>query len=65
MAMIYTLVTSAKEWLSEQFRQNNNDDAGAAEAQKDEVRFCVNPLVKHCSGGYTFFRFPSVNRVIL
>lgn len=42
MAMIYTLVTSAKEWLSERFCQDNtNGDAEADEAAKDEVRMSL------------------------
>lgn len=42
MAMIYTLVTSAKEWLSERFCQDNtNGDAEAEEAAKDEVRMSL------------------------
>lgn len=38
MAMVYTLVTSAKEWMSERFRQDG-DGEGAAddESAKDEV----------------------------
>lgn len=39
MAMIYTLVTSAKEWLAEQFCQDSVDDSTEAEeAAKDDVR---------------------------
>ena len=55
MAMIYTLVTSAKEWLADQFGQDaGNEDAVAEEAAKDEVRmpflvmiipFCVSVLI--------------------
>lgn len=38
MAMIYTLVTSAKEWLSEHFGQDSTtEDAQAEEAAKDDV----------------------------
>lgn len=38
MAMIYTLVTSAKEWLSEQYCQDTSiEDAEAEEAAKDDV----------------------------
>nr|GMC78154.1 RWD domain-containing protein 1 isoform X1 [Ipomoea batatas] len=38
MAMIYTLVTSAKEWLSELFAQDGDDEnAGEDEVAKDEV----------------------------
>ena len=38
MAMVYTLVTSAKEWLSERFAQDaGDDDDGEDEAAKDEV----------------------------
>ncbi|KAF3450632.1 hypothetical protein FNV43_RR06721 [Rhamnella rubrinervis] len=38
MAMIYTLVTSAKEWLSEQFGQDSStEDAQAEQAAKDDV----------------------------
>lgn len=42
MAMIYTLVTSAKEWLSEQFCQDDsNGDAEPDEATKDDVRIAL------------------------
>ncbi|KAK6125132.1 hypothetical protein DH2020_041145 [Rehmannia glutinosa] len=37
MAMVYTLVTSAKEWLSERFSQDADEDAEEDEAAKDEV----------------------------
>lgn len=38
MAMIYTLVTSAKEWLSEKYGQDTSiEDAIAEEAAKDDV----------------------------
>ena len=38
MAMIYTSVTSAKEWLSERYGQDADaDDAEEEEATKDEV----------------------------
>lgn len=38
MAMVYTLVTSAKEWLSERFAQDTGDgDVEEAVAAKDEV----------------------------
>lgn len=38
MAMIYTLVTSAKDWLSERYAQDaDNDDDGEEIAEKDEV----------------------------
>lgn len=37
MAMIYTLVTSAKEWLSELFAQDADDDNAEDEVAKDEV----------------------------
>ncbi|CAN6570837.1 unnamed protein product [Malus baccata var. baccata] len=38
MAMIYTLVTSAKDWLSEQYCQDTSlEDAEAEEAAKDDV----------------------------
>lgn len=40
MAMVYTLVTSAKDWLAERFSQDDgSDNAGDAEAAKDDV--CV------------------------
>lgn len=41
MAMIYTLVTSAKEWLSEQYGQDTSieDAIAAEEAAKDDVCF--------------------------
>ncbi|KAB1218453.1 RWD domain-containing protein 1 [Morella rubra] len=38
MAMIYTLVASAKEWLSERFEQDSTiENAKAEEAAKDEI----------------------------
>ncbi|CAI9114259.1 OLC1v1014937C1 [Oldenlandia corymbosa var. corymbosa] len=37
MAMIYTLVTSAKDWLSDRFAQDGADDVVEDEAAKDEV----------------------------
>lgn len=38
MAMIFTLVTSAKEWLSELFAKDADDEfAGQAEVAKDEI----------------------------
>ncbi|KAL0354593.1 UNVERIFIED_CONTAM: IAA-amino acid hydrolase ILR1-like 4 [Sesamum radiatum] len=38
MAMVYTLVTSAKEWLSERFSEDAGDeDAEEDEAAKDEI----------------------------
>lgn len=38
MAMIYTLVTSAKEWLAERFGEDSADAvAEAEEAAKDDV----------------------------
>nr|XP_043627132.1 RWD domain-containing protein 1-like [Erigeron canadensis] len=38
MAMIYTLVTSAKEWLAQRFAQDtNNDNMQEAVAAKDEI----------------------------
>lgn len=37
MAMVYTLVTSAKEWLCERFAQQDEDNAAEEEAAKDEV----------------------------
>lgn len=37
MAMVYTLVTSAKEWLCERFAQDGEADAEEEDAAKDEV----------------------------
>lgn len=38
MAMVYTLVTSAKEWLSERFSQDNGDEnADEDEAAKNDI----------------------------
>ncbi|XP_019424750.1 PREDICTED: RWD domain-containing protein 1 isoform X2 [Lupinus angustifolius] len=37
MAMIYTLVTSAKEWLDDRFSEDNDGGAEAEEAAKDDV----------------------------
>lgn len=40
MAMIYTLVSSAKDWLSERFaQQTGEEDAEVDEAKKEEVCF--------------------------
>lgn len=40
MAMVFTLVTSAKEWLSERFAEDAGDEDGDDdEAAKDEVLF--------------------------
>lgn len=45
MAMIYTLVTSAKEWLSERYSQDAGiDNTGEAELEKDEVVFFFTVL---------------------
>lgn len=42
MAMIYTLVTSAKEWLDERFCQDSGDvSAEAEEAAKEDVRLSI------------------------
>ncbi|PKI62320.1 hypothetical protein CRG98_017321 [Punica granatum] len=38
MAMVYTLVTSAKDWLSERFGQSDGaDNTGEEEAAKDDI----------------------------
>lgn len=38
MAMVYTLVTSSKDWLSERFGQDSNlESAEAEERAKDDV----------------------------
>lgn len=38
MSMIYTLVSSAKDWLSELYAQDADNDDGEEEvAEKDEV----------------------------
>lgn len=40
MAMIYTLVTSAKDWLLERFAQDDDtENAVEDEVEKDEVWF--------------------------
>ena len=40
MTMVYTLVTSAKEWFSERFDQDTtNDNIEEQTANKDEVCF--------------------------
>ncbi|KDO58657.1 hypothetical protein CISIN_1g025056mg [Citrus sinensis] len=45
MAMIYTLVTSAKEWLSERYSQDAGiDNTGEEELEKDEVVFFFTVL---------------------
>lgn len=42
MAMIYTLATSAKEWLSERFGQGNLDENNEEEeTEKDDVWLSV------------------------
>lgn len=38
MAMIYTLVSSAKEWLTERYCEDSDGDAEAEEAAKEDVR---------------------------
>ena len=52
MAMIYTLVTSAKEWLSEQYGQDTSieDAIAAEEAAKDDV----------CLVSYVFIGFLTI-----
>ncbi|KAG8380054.1 hypothetical protein BUALT_Bualt07G0153600 [Buddleja alternifolia] len=51
MAMVYTLVTSAKEWLSERFAQDAGSDAGDEDgATKDDVfsfPFFINIIIPH------------------
>ena len=37
MAMMYTLVSTAKEWLFERFAQDTDTDAKPEEATKDDV----------------------------
>ncbi|KAL3631971.1 hypothetical protein CASFOL_024955 [Castilleja foliolosa] len=37
MSMVYTLVTSAKEWLSERFAQDDDDAEEEQAAKKDEI----------------------------
>ncbi|GAU27386.1 hypothetical protein TSUD_356210 [Trifolium subterraneum] len=37
MAMIYTLVNSAKEWLTERFTEDSDGDAEAEEAAKEDI----------------------------
>ena len=42
MAMVYTLVTSAQEWLSESFGQDANiENSEDEETEKDDVRSFV------------------------
>lgn len=44
--MIYTLVTSVKEWLSERFGQDTSiEDAIAEEAAKEDVRGVLEFLI--------------------
>lgn len=58
MAMIYTLVTSAKEWLSERFGQDSNiENAEAAEAEKEDVWFFINHLYLTYCGCYVLLKF--------
>ena len=55
MAMIYTLVTSAKDWLSERFVEDSNiENAEAEEATKDDVWLFIQHLDMYYSGGYKF-----------
>ncbi|KAL1810572.1 uncharacterized protein LOC108193845 [Daucus carota subsp. sativus] len=37
MAMVYTLFSTAKEWLAERFAQDDNDGIAEAEEKKDEI----------------------------
>lgn len=55
MAMLYTLVSSAKEWLSEQFAQDSSiENAEAEEAAKDDVLLFIQHLDIYYSSGYEF-----------
>lgn len=58
MAMIYTLVTSAKELLSERFGQDSNtENVEAEEAEKEDVWFFLHHLdISYCSG-CVFYEF--------
>jgi hypothetical protein len=57
MAMVYTLVASAKEWLTEHYGQNGGDEQPEeTEAEQEEVspnRFVL--LFYGCAG--TVFRY--------
>jgi len=46
MAMIYTLVTSSKEWLSERFGQESSlEIAEAEERAKEDVRISICVII--------------------
>ena len=54
MAMIYTLVTSAKEWLCERFAQDTGtENTDEEEAAKEDVCLFVLPL----------FRSPNISAI--
>lgn len=56
MAMIYTLVTSAKEWLFERFGQDNSiEDAQAEEAAKEDVWLFVLHFYISCFSHHNLF----------
>ena len=62
MAMIYTLVSSAKEWLSERYGQDSDaDNAEEEEATKDEVW----PFIMHFISSVIVGRFLLDSRVNL
>lgn len=44
MSMVYTLVSSAKDWLSERFAQATEEGVVDDEATKEEVRFFFSLL---------------------
>jgi uncharacterized membrane protein len=47
MAMMYTLATSAKEWLTEKFCGDSVEESEETEAKEDEV--CIYSPLKICS----------------
>lgn len=64
MAMVYTLVTSAKEWLSERYSQDtSNDNAGEEEVEKEDVWLCVLYLWFHYTG-YRFTKFKYIDNFV-
>lgn len=49
MAMIYTLVTSAKEWLSEKYGNDSAADNDENDTAKDEVWYCRHKVLNFFS----------------
>lgn len=49
MAMIYTLITSAKEWLSDKYGNDAAADNDENNTAKDEVSYCRHKLLNFFS----------------